>query len=365
MAYYSGEEDEVDIRFRRGRGPPAAPVRFVDPRARERLERLEARDRAAYYQAATGGLLLPNRAGPSAPRRSLSQGRSRQHQIPAAPPVIINNHIDNYYDEEVLEEDPRYHYGRQLVAAPQLQLQHHSRSRRRHSRHSSSHSRSSSSSYSSRHSHHHEHHELEKTRKELEKFKIKEKEAAEAHIRREEEELARLKAEQKRAKEAKERKEAEDKAIHEWHEKKAKEAKEKKEAEDRAIKEWQEREKARAAREKEEKDKIVAEFKKKEQEKAEREKKEKEEEEKRYKEKVEADMKKAGLTDAQIAAVLKKESKGKQIAVQERPTYTRMARRHISIETLRVHNIDFEFDVVSALFHILSFLLKNLTFFTY
>jgi len=55
-------------------------------------------------------------------------------------------------------------------------------------------------------------------------------------------------------------------------------------------------------------------------------------------------MRKAGMTDHQIAVVLKKD-KGKEMMAPERPTYTRMARRHISIETLRTHHIEFELDV--------------------
>lgn len=74
----------------------------------------------------------------------------------------------------------------------------------------------------------------------------------------------------------------------------------------------------------------------------------KKQEERKYKEKLEVDMMEAGTTYRQIAAVLKKE-KGEGLALPERPTYTRMSRRHISIEALRAHRIDFEFDTVSDL----------------
>jgi hypothetical protein len=49
------------------------------------------------------------------------------------------------------------------------------------------------------------------------------------------------------------------------------------------------------------------------------------------------------MDERQIAAVLKKE----KAVDPNRPTYTRMSRRHLSIETLSRYRIDYEFDVVS------------------
>jgi len=104
-------------------------------------------------------------------------------------------------------------------------------------------------------------------------------------------------------------------------EKKAEEEKkEKKEAEERAIKE----------------------YKAKEAEKAAKEKKEKEEREAEYKKRLEEDLRKSGMDDRQIAIVLKKEKDGS--ADPNRPTYTRMARRYLSIETLRELRIDYTLD---------------------
>lgn len=330
MPYYSGSEDnvELDLRIHRGRHSPA-PIRYVDPRAREReriererlerereRERRERADRIAYYAAAvtSGARLLPNRSVGAAIHRSRSDTRQSMPP-PGLPPVIINNHVnDKYYEEEVLiEEDPRYHYP-QLIAAP-IRHVHRSYSRRRNSRgHGSSHSRSSSGSFSSHHS---------KSAKEA-----AEKEAAEKAAKKQAEvdqalkELDTFKKKEKEAEEEKEKKKQEEFARLQKKEKDERDAKEKKAAEEKAIKEWQEMEK----------------------EKKEKEKKAKEEDDKRYKERMEEDMRKAGMSEQQIAAVLKKEI-GNQVMVKERDTYTRMARRHISLETLRTHHIDFEFDV--------------------
>jgi len=48
-----------------------------------------------------------------------------------------------------------------------------------------------------------------------------------------------------------------------------------------------------------------------------------------------------GMDERQIAVVMKKE----QAVDPNRPTYTRMSRRHLSIETLNKYRIDYEFDV--------------------
>jgi len=47
------------------------------------------------------------------------------------------------------------------------------------------------------------------------------------------------------------------------------------------------------------------------------------------------------MDERQIAVVLKKD----QAVDPNRPTYTRMSRRHLSIETLNRYRIDYEFDV--------------------
>ncbi|KFZ13509.1 hypothetical protein V502_06562 [Pseudogymnoascus sp. VKM F-4520 (FW-2644)] len=85
---------------------------------------------------------------------------------------------------------------------------------------------------------------------------------------------------------------------------------------------------------------AVEDFKRKQAENALNEKREKEQRDKEYKERVEEDMRKSGLTDQQIAAVLKKE----KVDEGTRPTYTRMARRYLSYETLNAFRIDYTVD---------------------
>jgi ATP-dependent protease HslVU (ClpYQ) ATPase subunit len=102
--------------------------------------------------------------------------------------------------------------------------------------------------------------------------------------------------------------------------------------------------KEEAARVKKEAEEAVEKFKIEEAKKKEKEKKEKEEREKEYKLRLEEDLRKSGMDERQIAVVLKKD----QAVDPNRPTYTRMSRRHLSIETLNRYRIDYEFDVVRS-----------------
>jgi len=74
------------------------------------------------------------------------------------------------------------------------------------------------------------------------------------------------------------------------------------------------------------------------------------EKEKEYKRRLEEDLRKSGMNDRQIAVVLKKD----KAVNADRPTWTRMSRRHLSIETLNRNRIDYEFDTVSNLQHCVS-----------
>jgi len=94
------------------------------------------------------------------------------------------------------------------------------------------------------------------------------------------------------------------------------------------------------ARIKKENDAAIEKYKQEMAEKATKERKEKEEREKEYQKRMEEDLRKSGISEGQIAVVLKKD-KGVDPA---RPTYTRMSRRHLSIETLNRYRIDYEFD---------------------
>lgn len=147
-----------------------------------------------------------------------------------------------------------------------------------------------------------EDYELQRTRRELAAYKMEEQRKVEAERVKEELELERLRQEKKA--------EQEKKRI--------------KEESERAVKEWQMKEK----------------------EKADREKCEKEEREKEYKRRLEEDLRKAGVNDRQLSTILRGE-KAKPID-KNRPTYTRMSRRHLSIETLNKYGIDYELDVVSS-----------------
>ena len=150
-----------------------------------------------------------------------------------------------------------------------------------------------------------EDYELERTRKELHKFKLEQQ-------RLEDEKLMKKEFELKQLKKQKEEEEEKERA------KKAAEA-------------------------------AVKDFQRKQAEKAVKDAKEKEQREKEYKERVEEDMRKSGMTDQQIEAVLKKEKI--ENASGTRPTYTRMARRYLSFETLNSFRIDYTIDQVCNPLH--------------
>jgi hypothetical protein len=241
-----------------------------------------------YYDHHGSSYLVP--AVTSGLRRSRSTG-GRSPPPPPPQPVIINNRIynDNYEDEEYALAPPH----------------HHSRSR----------SRSRPSSFvSSR-----EDYELERTRKELEAYK-RSMTREEYEMEKTRKELERYKIEEEREKEAKRLKK-------EMELQKLRDEKRADEEEKRLKKETEE---------------AIEKYKLKEAEKAAKEKKEKEEREKEYKHRLEEDLRKSGLEERQIAVVLKKE----QAIDPNRPTYTRMSRRHLSIETLNRYRIDYEFDQV-------------------
>jgi hypothetical protein len=100
----------------------------------------------------------------------------------------------------------------------------------------------------------------------------------------------------------------------------------------------------------EERKRAVKEYEEKQAKKAAEEKKAKEERDRLFKIQMETDLRKAGMDETQIAIVMKKEGAPdslKAIAPAPAPTYTRMSRRHLSIETLREYRIEYEFDQVS------------------
>ncbi|KAG0645636.1 hypothetical protein D0Z07_8474 [Hyphodiscus hymeniophilus] len=99
----------------------------------------------------------------------------------------------------------------------------------------------------------------------------------------------------------------------------------------------------RAERDKERKkedDEAIESWKKQQIAKEQRMKEEKEEKEKEYTLRLEEDLRKSGMDEREINLVTKKEA----ATDAKRPTYTRIARRHLSIETLNWHRIDYELD---------------------
>lgn len=216
--------------------------------------------------------------------REPERERPRERERPVTPQPII---INNRIENH--QEDDDYDREDRYLA---LQKPVRTRSRSRHRE-----SVSKERGYMSR-----EDYELERTRKELERYKLEKKREEDEKILKKEMELKRLQEEKKAEQEKKEKKEAEERAIKEY---KAKEA-----------------------------------------EKIAKEKKEKEERETEYKKRLEEDLRKSGMDDRQIAIVLKKEKADS--ADPNRPTYTRMARRYLSIETLRELRIDYTLDTVRS-----------------
>jgi hypothetical protein len=272
MSYYSDDE-EIDVRVRRGRGSPIYDNHR--PRHYYRGDR--------HLEIATS-------------HREHSRSRSRDRRAPSPQPIIINNRVENRQDDYDDDRDDRRYM---QVAAP---VRRRSVSRQRDPRYDyDDRGPRRESGYMSR-----EDYELERTRKELERYKLEKQREEDEKTMKKEMELKRLR-EEKRAEE----------------EKKAK-----KEAEERAVKEW----------------------KAKEAEKKEKERKEKEQRDKEYKERLEDDLRRSGMDDRQIALVLKKDKDKKDGAAVDRPTFTRMARRYLSIETLNYFRIDYQLDQVSQSF---------------
>ena len=207
---------------------------------------------------------------------AVQRSRSIGHRpSPTLAPVVINNRIYNDFDDDVIEDD-RY------ALAPPVRVRSRSRSR--------------PSSFAMAR----EDYELEKTRRELESYKLEAQREREEKRIKKEMELQRLRDEKRT-----------------------------------------EDEKKRIKRETEE---AVEKFKLKEAERVAKDKKEKEEREKEYQRRLEEDLRKSGLDERQIAVITMKN----KVIDPNRPTYTRMSRRHLSIETLNRYRIDYEFDTVSS-----------------
>ncbi|KAN0117620.1 hypothetical protein V8E51_003597 [Hyaloscypha variabilis] len=346
MSGYYEEDDELDIRVHRGRSP--APVVYPEHRYRPA-------PRPYYDSPRSSSYLVPAVSGVRV-SRSRSHGRRTPPSPPAAPapaPVIINNTriYNDYEDDDYLALAPRHsrdrstsrHRPASFSRDPRDEYE-LDRTRRELEAYKRAHTREEFELEQKRKDYELEQkrkdYELEQKRKELEAYKLhevrsreeyelekarKELEKYKLHSTKEDYELERTKKELEAYKLEKER-EAEEKRI-------------KKEME---LKRLVEEKKAEEEKErlKKESEKAIAKYKAEEAEKAAKEKKEKEEREKEYQHRLEEDLRKSGMSEQQISVVLKKD-KGVD---PNRPTYTRMSRKHLSIETLNRYRIDYEWD---------------------
>ncbi|CZS89871.1 uncharacterized protein RCO7_02403 [Rhynchosporium graminicola] len=353
---YYEEEDDLDIRIRRGRGSPR-PVVFPERRYRPAPR--------PYYEHGSSYLI------PALTSGALHRSRSTGHRRPISPPspapqapIIINNRIYNDYEDDdymlsapqrvrsrsrsrpnSFAQDPRdkYELERTRRELESYRATHNrdeyeiDRSRReleayRQAKDQQEKDKVRRELEAYRAVHTRDEYEMEKARRELEMFKIeRERQKDEERMKKqiaatkEDYELEKTKKELKEFKAAKER-EAEEKRV-------------KKELELQSLREEKkaDEEKKRAKKEAEA---AIEKYKIEEAEKAAKAKKEKAEREEEYQKRLQEDLRKSGMDERQIAVVLKKD-KGIDL---NRPTYTRMSRRHLSIETLNRYRIDYEFD---------------------
>jgi hypothetical protein len=371
MSSYYSEEDELDIRVRRGRSP--APVVYPEHRYRPAPR--------PYYDGGQSSYLVPAVSGVSV-HRSRSQGR-RSPPSPAPAPVIINNtRIYNDYEDDdylalaprrdrstsrhrpssfVSQRDPRDEYElertrRELeqykrahtheeyeLERQRRELEIYRLNEMRSKEEQELQTRRELEAYKRAHTR--EEYELERQRKELEAYRINEVRSREEH----ELEKARKELEKYKIHATKEDYELErtKKELEAYKLEKEREAEEKRIKKEMELKRLIEEKKAEEEKErlKKESEKAIAKYKAEEAEKAAKEKKEKEEREKEYQHRLEDDLRKSGMSEQQIAVVLKKD-KGVD---PNRPTYTRMSRKHLSIETLNRYRIDYEWDQVRTI----------------
>lgn len=306
---YHSEDEDIDIRVERRR---SSPVHYVDvPSYQQRRPR-------HYYPGTHSPTYLEPERTTVITRRSVSRERSRERvsSPPAAHavPVVINNRIYNEYSSD---DDESHHH---------LQL---SRPRRR----SRSRSRSRTGLMTR------EEFEMERARRELQNLKLateyeeRERRAAkeieeEANLRRAKEELDGIKRRQAKAEEeARIKKELELKRLQD---------------EEREAEEQKRREKSAAE--------AVELYKKKEMERIQREKEEHVRREKEYQSRLQEQLLQSGLDEQQITAILRKEKVPESKPEKQNAKYTRMARKHLSIETLRTFEVEYMVDERVRLF---------------
>lgn len=179
---------------------------------------------------------------------------------------------------------------------------------------------------------------MDRTKRELAKLKItremEERERNHAKGLEEEAELRRAKEELQGIKESQAREE---------HEKQIK-----KELEYKRLKE-EEREAAEQKRREKEAEEAIERYKQEELERITKEKKEAERVEKEYQRRMQEHLFQSGLDDEAVEAIMKNKKLPEPKADKPAQTHTRMARRHLSFETLHTFDIDYTLDEV--LFH--------------
>ncbi|KAH7257480.1 hypothetical protein BKA59DRAFT_111591 [Fusarium tricinctum] len=207
--------------------------------------------------------------------------------------------------------------------------------------------------------------ELKQAKRELEKIKGRKARADEEDRIKKEIELKRLREEDTMADERRRREKEANSAVEEYKRKELERV-----TKEKKLKDQKEKEAAEA----------VERYKQAEKDRIAKEKAEKEAKDKEYQERLREDLVKSGLDDKAIEAILKKEKIKRAPAVPQpqprplqhhampgpshqfapvnqlvnipppqagqvaRPTYTRMARRHLSIESLREFGVEFDFD---------------------
>lgn len=317
MNYYY--DDDLDVHVRHGGYLPHQPVHYVESRPRPQ---------AHYAVPAASAYLVPEQHT-TVVARSRSRDRSRERPRPGpSNPVIINNNVyhDHSSDDDDFNEGRRQHS--QLIH--RHYYRHNSDSRSGSRSRSRSHSRSSA--YKTR-----QEWEAEQTRRELEQMCIAHSREIEgkrmAQQCRDDAELQRAKRELDEIK-GREARAEEEKRI-------------RKDIDMKRLKEDEE-----VSREKQRQEKLAAEaverYKQQEAERIAKEKKQKEENEKEYKRRLQENLIKSGLHEKAISAIVNEEKVPEALPEpQGRPTYTRMARRHLSVETLRAFRIDYDIDSVS------------------
>lgn len=276
---------------------------------------------------------------------------------PAPAPIVINNRIYNDYEDDdymglappqrrrsrsrsrpnSFAADPRDHYE---LDRTRRELEEY-RSVHNRDEYEKDKVRRELEAYRSVHTR--DEYEMEKTRRELELYKIeKERYREEDRVKKQ---IAATKEDIELDKTRKE--------LAAYKAEKEREAEEKRMKKEMELQRLRDEKKAddEKKRLKKESDAAIEKYKIDEAEKAAKAKKEKEEREAEYQQRLQEDLRKSGMDDRQIAVVLKKD-KGVD---PNRPTYTRMSRRHLSIETLNRYRIDYEWDQVQlTLSHKLS-----------